>query len=360
MDRQEALALLNEHLDLAERVGYAALAARAGQEDHLQLRAASGADYQLELSFLWEAGPGGPVRILGSIDDGGLRAFVPLSSSRLVPGPEQAGAVLGPLLARGRTADLHAWESGWVLKLYHEWFGPEEIQFEARIAQAVHASGLPVPAPGAILRVGGRNGLLYERVDGVEMWRLLARRPWQAGRFARRMAALHAEMHSRPFGSELPAQRLRLVRKIEAARSLSQALRARALAILETLPDGDRLCHGDFHPGNILVGNQGEVIIDWIDANRGSPLADVARTAIIALGEAAVRQSKDPLVAVLLRRFLAAYLKEYFQLHPGGESEYRRWLPVVAAARLSEDISELEAWLLLQVEQGSRHESSGA
>jgi hypothetical protein len=38
--------------------------------------------------------------------------------------------------------------------------------------------------------------------------------------------------------------------------------------------------------------------------------------------------------------------------YPGGAGEHRRWLPVVAAARLSENIPELERWLLAQVRKG--------
>jgi hypothetical protein len=41
-------------------------------------------------------------------------------------------------------------------------------------------------------------------------------------------------------------------------------------------------------------------------------------------------------------------LKYYFHLRPGGEEEYRRWLQIVAGARLNENIRELEEWLLKQ------------
>src|SRR5215475_12266456 len=32
------------------------------------------------------------------------------------------------------------------------------------------------------------------------------------------------------------------------------------------MPDGDRLCHGDFHPLNILGNTLDPMIIDWLDA----------------------------------------------------------------------------------------------
>ncbi len=47
-------------------------------------RGDSGTDYQLELSILWDRHPNGSIRIVGSIDDGGLGAFLPLTDSRLM------------------------------------------------------------------------------------------------------------------------------------------------------------------------------------------------------------------------------------------------------------------------------------
>ena len=123
------------------------------------------------------------------------------------------------------------------------------------------------------------------------------------------------------------------------------------LAAIRTLPTGDRLCHGDFHPGNVLLAEQGEVIIDWIDATCGNPLADVARSTMIALGSVASDQIPNPFIKALVRLFHAIYIRHYFRLRPGGEREYRRWLPIVAAARLSEQIPELEAWLVAQAQE---------
>jgi len=70
------------------------------------------------------------------------------------------------------------------------------------------------------------------------------------------------------------------------------------------------------------------------------------------LGAAASEQVSNRLMKAFVRLFHAVYLRRYFQLRPGGEDEYRRWLPVVAVARLSENIPELEGWLVKQVRKG--------
>jgi len=37
--------------------------------------------YQVEIQVVWDSRPGGDIRVLGAVDDGGFRAFAPLSDS---------------------------------------------------------------------------------------------------------------------------------------------------------------------------------------------------------------------------------------------------------------------------------------
>jgi hypothetical protein len=263
-------------------------------------------------------------------------------------------ADLGKPLARGRTADIYQWENGRVLKLFHEWFDLADILFEQKLGQQVHLSGLPVPAVGEILYVNGRNGLIYERVIGQNMWEAVQKQPWLIISLARKTAQLQAWMHATPIQSDLPLQRHRLENKLKSAKSLPDHLRKDSLIALSTLPDGNSICHGDFHPGNILLSPDRAVVIDWIDSSRGNPLADVARTSIIVLGAARTSQIPHYLSKFIVRLFHLIYIRTYFQLRPGGGAEYRRWLPVIAAARLSENMPELETWLLKLVKSGLR------
>lgn len=253
---------------------------------------------------------------------------------------------LGPQIATGRTAILYAWGADQVLKLFHPWRELDDILFEQRVARVVQSSGLPVPAVGELIQVNGRYGLVYQRVDGYPMWDVLARQPWRIFHLARRTAELHAGLHAVNAPADLPDQRQRIQRKIERAGALPEEIRQRVLVRFAGLPGGNKLCHNDFHPGNILMTAQGEVIIDWVDTTRGNPLADLARSSILALGAASTAQVPQMGMKVSLRLFHFRYRREYFRLRLVGRSEYRRWLPVVAAARLAENIPELEQWLL--------------
>lgn len=273
---------------------------------------------------------------------------------------------LGQPIASGRTSEIYAWHQGQVLKLFYDWVGLESIENEARISRALYESGLPIPKVDEIVHVNEHIGLIYQRVHGKSMFALAQREPWNIPRYFRRSAELHVEIHSRSFSADLPSQRQILERSICQAETLPGHLRSKVLAALEAMPDGNQLCHGDFWPGNILVTPHGEVIIDWHNASRGNPLADLARTANGALGAVRTKQIKRPnltygtskasqiknsLLQIVVRICIPIYLNRYFQLCPGGEEEYRRWLPIVAAARLSHNIPELEKMLIAQVER---------
>lgn len=251
-------------------------------------------------------------------------------------------------IARGRTADIFDWDKRHILKLFQDWFSREDIEYEQRIARAVHASGVKTPAVGDLVQVEGRSGLVYERVEGMSMLEMFQRAPWRVLQLGRTLAELHAQMHACVFEADVPPLRKKLEFKIRRADALPTPLKTALTTLLLASPDGDRVCHGDFHPANVLMNGDDATVIDWIDASSGNPLADVARTSIITLGATASSQIPNPVLKVFVRVFHSAYLRHYFRLRPGGEEEYRRWLPIVAGARLNENIPELENWLAKQ------------
>ncbi|MDX1615922.1 MAG: phosphotransferase [Candidatus Promineifilaceae bacterium] len=253
---------------------------------------------------------------------------------------------LGPPIAYGRTAVVYDWQPGQVVKLFYDWFPQEAIASEARIAAAVQRAGVAAPAVGPRVEVDGRTGLVYEKVQGEPMTTALTSRPWRTDRLARQLADLQAALHARVGPETLPAQHARLQAKIEAAEPLSAELRQAPLRLLAGLPQGDRLCHGDFHPGNVLMAEQGLVFIDWMDASRGHPLADLARSSLlISRGQLPDGTPLRWLIERIRSRFHRVYLDHYRREQPWDEAQFSAWLVVNAAARLTEGVPEAPALL---------------
>lgn len=62
---------------------------------------------------------------------------------------------------------------------------------------------------------------------------------------------------------------------------LDKNLVNKIMTVFNDLPIKKNLCHGDFHPGNILVSKDKKVIIDWSGVHTGNPVSDVAHTYLL-------------------------------------------------------------------------------
>ena len=259
---------------------------------------------------------------------------------------------LGDLVAQGRTADIHAWQDDeHVIKLYQDWFQLEWIQEEASRSAAVQALDIPTPAVGELVQVNGRNGLIFERIYGDNMLAMLRQNPALVSTYATRLADLHKRLHSLDAQPAIPLQHEKLERNIGRATQLSDSLKKTLTDKLHSMPAGRAVCHGDFHPGNVVVttkGDASEVIVDWNDCSLGNPLADVARATILFLGGITGNETPDLAFEQLVRDCHDQYLARYFEGMPGARDEYEQWMPIIAGARLSENIVALEPWLLAE------------
>ncbi|HVF98907.1 MAG TPA: aminoglycoside phosphotransferase family protein [Chloroflexia bacterium] len=262
----------------------------------------------------------------------------------------------GNLIGQGRTAHVYAWGPRHVLKLYYDWWPPGNVEYEAKVGRAVHAAGVPCPAVGEIVQVDGRGGLVYERVDGPSMADLLLAEPHRLEELVLTFARLHAAMHRRAPGSGLPIQRERLLRHLDLASPTPLPIewKEKVLSVLPGLPDDDLTCHGDLHPGNVLMSSRGPIAIDWENASLGSPLADVARTALLL--ETAHFYLPDtpdyPSIADAIVLFRRLYLQAYCAISGADLAMISAWRALVAAARLHEGIAVEEAYLLGIVAEG--------
>jgi hypothetical protein len=80
MNKQEAKEIIRKQLDVYRRMPYFELIKLIDADPiAYEIRGPSGVLYQIEIEAFWDDKPNGNIRVVGSIDDGGLRAFVPLS-----------------------------------------------------------------------------------------------------------------------------------------------------------------------------------------------------------------------------------------------------------------------------------------
>jgi Phosphotransferase enzyme family len=181
----------------------------------------------------------------------------------------------GPLIGRGRHADVYDIGDGLVLRRYRY---ERDTTAQARAMQVARAAGYPVPE-----RVESRGrDLVTARVGGPTMLHDIARRPWRLRGHAETLAGLHDRLHGiaappeleRPFGS------------------------------------GDQLLHLDLQPENVLLDpDRGPVVLDWEWAAGGPAAADVAHTWLqLATSEIPGSRGRRTVGALGGRAFINAFL----------------------------------------------------
>ena len=180
------------------------------------------------------------------------------------------------LLAEGRSATVHDLGNGWVLRRSRD--RTADVATEAAALRLAARAGIPVPA---VRRAEGPD-LELTHVRGPSLLRALLDDPSGAGRAGRLLAGLHRRLDGVPApvatGLPMPAGR------------------------------PGRLLHGDLHPGNVLLGDAGPVLVDWTDAGTGPGEHDTATTWLVLTcldpEEPGARAALEPLRRPLLAAFL--------------------------------------------------------
>ena len=81
MDKAEAKLLLSDELSRYRELPYAELFSLIDHSENFERTAQSGVIYQIEIQVFVDDVSRQTLRVMGSIDDGGWRAFAPLSDS---------------------------------------------------------------------------------------------------------------------------------------------------------------------------------------------------------------------------------------------------------------------------------------
>jgi uncharacterized protein (TIGR02172 family) len=249
---------------------------------------------------------------------------------------------IGSPIASGRTSDVYDWDDGKILKLYRPEYPEKMVDHERFLTEMVNRAGIPSPKVGQIVETEGRRGIVFEKIVGISMLKAMANMPWKIHLYAHMLAELQATLHAIRGSDELPDQRDRLAKKIRAAGSkLTQTATETVLGILDELPRGTSFCHSDFHPDNVMITQDGPMVIDFVDSCRGNPIGDVARTSVL-FGMAIMPDSAShKWILNISRRYShATYKTMYRRLHRFEKKEFEKWRVVNAAARLCEHIPE--------------------
>jgi aminoglycoside phosphotransferase (APT) family kinase protein len=238
---------------------------------------------------------------------------------------------LNNLISTRRNKDVYR-DGDYVIKLMREEYSAADVLNEALNLSIVHDTGFPVPALHEVRKIDGRWAVIMEHIEGRSLRSIVEEDPGGISSHFERLVDIQLKMHT------FKAKRLRhLTDKFHAKidnSGLDATTRYELRTRLHGLPKHNKLCHGDFTPGNIIITPGGKaVVIDWAHATQGNASADAART--------------------YLRFMLAGmndhaemYLKLFCAKSDTARQYVNKWLAIVAASQLVKGNPEEREFLM--------------
>lgn len=240
------------------------------------------------------------------------------------------------VVGQGATTTIYR-DGGTAIKLYVN-ASPDEADNEAERQRFAYKAGLPVPIVYGVRKLDDNAVALdMEYIDGQTLMQPGMNKDERKNAI-QALVMLQCEVH-KVHASGLPKLTDRLTWKIKTTQYLVEPQKNNLLSLIARLNnDSDNLCHGDFHPLNILYDGSKHWIIDWVDASAGNPLADASRTYLI--------------FKQYMSRSAGIYLRTFCKQTNSKQDDVLAWQPIIAAARLKENMDDKSRlWLLTLVQE---------
>ena len=208
-----------------------------------------------------------------------------------------------------------------VVKVYAPEVNPlDKIERERTAARQAFIHGVPSAIPFETVRIGREHGIVYELVDARTLGEAVTEEPDRLDEYATRMTQLLSQLHGTHFeDGQLPDARGIFQGWVDVAER-SGLYAPRTIELLRRFVDGfgaaDTFVHGDFHPANIMVMPDDELLlIDMGDASMGSPKIDLAGTFHVLRIAARRPGGAERLCGMsseALERLWATFVRRYF------------------------------------------------
>ena len=221
------------------------------------------------------------------------------------------------------------------IKVFDADYKRSDILNEALNQARVEETGLPIPKLLEVGVIDGKWAIVSEFIKGKTLARLMDENPDKIDEYMNLFVDIQLDIHSRkaPLLNKLKDKMNRKISETDLDATTRYELHTR----LEGMPKHNKVCHGDFRPSNVIVGEDGvNYIIDWSHATQGNASADAARTYLVFYlkGEEELAEK---------------YLDLFCQKSDTAKQYVQKWLPIVAASqsvkRNPEEKELLTRWL---------------
>lgn len=205
------------------------------------------------------------------------------------------------------------------LKVFNSDFSKADILNEALNQARVEETGLNIPKIKEVTTIDGKWTIVSDYIAGKTLDQLMKENPDRYDEYLNLFVDLQLKMHSMtcPMLNKLKDKMSRKISQTDLNATVRYDLHTR----LEGMPKHNKLCHGDFNPSNIIIGeDQTPYILDWSHATIGNASADAARTYLLFWLTGDIAGAKK-------------YLNLFCEKSDTALQYVQKWMPIVAASQ---------------------------
>ncbi|MDE7301512.1 MAG: phosphotransferase [Clostridia bacterium] len=217
------------------------------------------------------------------------------------------------------------------IKVFGETYSKSGILNEALNQARVEETDLNIPKIKSIEVVDGKWSIVMDYIEGKTLSELMRAHPEKEDEYLEMFVGLQLSVLSKrvPMLNKLKDKMQGRISEAKLDATTRYDLHTR----LDSLPKHYNLCHGDFHPSNIIITADGTpYVIDWAHATQGNASADVARTYLMFYLEGKQQLAEK-------------YLNLYCKKSDTAKQYVQKWIPIVAASRLTKAKPEEDEFL---------------
>lgn len=244
-----------------------------------------------------------------------------------------------------------------VLKLFKNMNQKSKSEAERLTLDKIYKMGIPCPQVYEDIIIDNRPGYIMDFVKGKSLLNYLIQNMGKVKYVAKIFASTQISINTKTAPNDFPKDKDNLTWCINHS-TLPQEKIDKALSFLSSLPNDNKLNHGDYNLANILFSDDTAtktVAIDWGAASQGYYVSDVAN-AVLMLLNGAEPPGTNSLIKIVLhifrRNFAKAYIKEYRAIKPFSDKELSDWLFIRAIARLAYCLDGEKKYLLKTINKG--------
>lgn len=218
------------------------------------------------------------------------------------------------------------------IKLFVENYSKSDILNEALNHARVEETGLNVPKLLEVTKIDNRWALVYEHIEGKTLEELIEENPAKKDEYMKLFVDTQIDILSKE-GRMLNRLKEKTKRKIDET-DIDTNIKYELNTRLEGMRDHKKLCHGDFNPSNVVITKDEKVyVIDWAHVTAGNASADAAMTYLLFCMNGKKEDAEK-------------YLDLFVNKSGIDKQNILRWIPIVAAAKLSKASKEEKTFLV--------------